>query len=548
MAAYRFSAQVIGRSSGRVSTNAAAYRSASRLVDERTGQTFDYSHKGGILLSEILAPDHAPADMRDRSKLWNAVERGEKRKDAQLARELLLNIPHELTREQGIELVRGFIHAEFVALGMVADLNIHAPDRKGDERNTHAHVMLTMRSVTAEGFGAKVREWNDPAMLDRWREQWAIHQNRALEKSGCAERVDHRSLEAQGIDREPEPKQGPVATQMERQGKPSKAGDDRRATKARNAEREELKAEGQVIDLALARQERQEAARRAAESKAANEKIAARQAAQREAASRHAADRLGQIEAARQQADQRAQQQNARRIERERDRFSGWANARRAEAQSARHDAETSLGRDHQRERLALDNRHEATRPQREQQQAALDAITQRQQRGGLLYRLTGRAGKDEAQATAIKATMRDRSNRQAEERQALNVRHEAERKALAQQHGRQDSQLEQRIDRARDRREREGWQDQRGKQQDNAAAEAENRPVEAAKDSRDAHKPEPAEAAHAPDAAKSDDPASWSKEERAAKVAEQIEVIRAARLEREANERGHDTGRTMSR
>jgi ATP-dependent exoDNAse (exonuclease V) alpha subunit len=196
--------------------------------------------------------------MRDRAKLWNAIEAVEKRKDAQLCREILLNLPHELTDAQRVELVRAFVKDECVARGMIADVAVHAPHRKGDDRNHHAHVMLSMREATADGFGPKVRDWNSPELLEHWRERWAHHQNRALQQAGRSERVDHRSLEAQGIDREPEPKQGPVATQMEREGRPSKAGDDRRAAKERNQQREELKTEAKIIDFEIARIEREE--------------------------------------------------------------------------------------------------------------------------------------------------------------------------------------------------------------------------------------------------------------------------------------------------
>lgn len=248
MATYRLSAQVVKRSAGRSVTAAAAYRAGVELVDERLGQTWDYRAKGGVLHSEILAPEDAPEWMRDRSQLWNAVERVEKRRDAQLAREIQLSLPHELSHAQRVELVREFVADEFVSGGMIADFAVHAPDRGGDERNHHAHVLLTMRNLTGEGFGNKNRDWNDTEQLEAWREDWAQAVNQALEKNGHEARVDHRSYEDRGIDREPEPKQGPVATEMERDGKPSHAGDDRRAVQSRNAERETLEQEAQAIE------------------------------------------------------------------------------------------------------------------------------------------------------------------------------------------------------------------------------------------------------------------------------------------------------------
>jgi hypothetical protein len=261
MAIYRFEAKVIARSQGRSATASAAYRAAESIEDERTGTVFDYTRKRGVLFAEILTPPDTPAWMEDRAKLWNAVEKAEKRKDAQLARDLLLSLPHELTLAQRRELIREFVTSEFVVEGMIADVAIHAPDRGADERNYHAHVLLTMRELAGNGFGLKVREWNATAQLEAWREHWADAVNRHLEQHGCAARVDHRSLADQGIDREPEPKQGPVATEMEREDRPSHAGDDRRAAHARNKARAALQAEldsatAEIFDLEQERAKR----------------------------------------------------------------------------------------------------------------------------------------------------------------------------------------------------------------------------------------------------------------------------------------------------
>jgi len=423
VAAYRFAAQIIGRSSGRSATGAAAYRAGMRLTDERTGLVHDYLRKGGVRHTEILAPADAPDWMRDRAQLWNAVERAEKRKDAQLSREVLLNLPHELDDRQRLELVRGFVEQEFVALGMVADLSIHAPHREGDDRNHHAHVMLTMRALTGDGFGAKARDWNAPEQLERWRASWAQHQNRALHQAGRSERVDHRSLEAQGIDREPEPKQGPVATGMEREGRPSKAGDDRRAVQARNATRDRLKARGQVIDLALARRQRGR------------------------------------------EADQMSERE-ARRIDHEKGRFEAWANGQRALLQNARLDAEGALGRAQYAERMALQERQATTYGAHAKEvTAALDAIAERQERSkglrGILYRLTGRASADSTQAEALRATLTDIRQRVAEQAGALtSAQAEATRQA-GQRASQAAAALEARIAEAHARRDAEGWKSQ---------------------------------------------------------------------------------------
>ena len=229
-------------------TAAAAYRSAERILDERTAMLHDYTRRGGVEHTEVMAPHDAPSWVQDRAALWNAVEQAEKRKDAQLAREIQLSLPHELTPEERRELARSFVQQSFVDRGMVADLAIHGPDRQGDQRNHHAHVLLTMRDIVDDGFGKKNRGWNDRELIEEWRQEWAMEQNRALEQAGHDIRVDHRSLADQGIDREPEPKLGPVATKMERTGRESLAGNDLRATWERNAEREGRAEELEIIN------------------------------------------------------------------------------------------------------------------------------------------------------------------------------------------------------------------------------------------------------------------------------------------------------------
>jgi ATP-dependent exoDNAse (exonuclease V) alpha subunit len=201
VAIYRLSAQVIGRSSGRSATAAAAYRAGACIADERSGTAHDYSRRRGVVHTEVLAPPNAPDWMKDRERLWNAVEAVEKRRDAQLSREVQLALPHELDAAQRLELVRDFVREAFVSRGMIADLAVHAPHASGDERNHHAHVMLTLRELTGEGFGKKERAWNETPVLEGWREEWGKAVNLALERAGIAERVDHRSYaerDAQG--------------------------------------------------------------------------------------------------------------------------------------------------------------------------------------------------------------------------------------------------------------------------------------------------------------------------------------------------------------
>ena len=203
MAIYHLRATMISRSQGRSATAAAAYRVAERIEDRRTGLTFDYAARGGVDHTEILAPDHAPDWVRDRSELWNRVEESETRKNSQVAREVRVALPDELTHAQRVALVRDYAQAQFVDRGMVADIALHAPGRVGDERNHHAHILLTTREIDAEGsvpgggFTTKNRDWNKVEVLEGWREAWARDSNTALERAGIEDRVDHRTLVAQ---------------------------------------------------------------------------------------------------------------------------------------------------------------------------------------------------------------------------------------------------------------------------------------------------------------------------------------------------------------
>lgn len=209
MAIYHFSGTIISRSQGRSAVACAAYRSASRLQDERYDKIHDYSKKKDVAHTEILLPTSATASwMSDREKLWNFVEACEKRKDAQLAREFNFALPRELTLAQNIALARDFVQQEFVSKGMVADLCIHNDKNPAGELQPHAHVMLTLREVTSEGFGQKVREWNAKENLLLWREAWAEVANQHLFLQGHDLKIDHRTLEAQQIDLEPQHKIG----------------------------------------------------------------------------------------------------------------------------------------------------------------------------------------------------------------------------------------------------------------------------------------------------------------------------------------------------
>lgn len=235
MASYHLEAKIIGRSDGRSAIAAAAYRAGAVLTDPETGQQHDYGRKGGVVGAFILAPEAAPDWATDRAALWSAVHAKERRKNSQLAREIVLALPHELPEADAATLLRGWVERECVSLGMIADVAIHDPHpAPGRARNRHAHVMLTMRPLDTtqpDGWAKnKDRTWNDPASLDSWRSSWADAQNAALEAAAVAARVDHRSLRdqrttaieagddllAMTLDRPPEPRLGLAATAIEK--------------------------------------------------------------------------------------------------------------------------------------------------------------------------------------------------------------------------------------------------------------------------------------------------------------------------------------------
>ncbi len=237
MAIFHLSVKVISRASGRSAVAASAYRAAERLHDERLDRDHDFTNKDGVVHSEVMLPEGAPPEFADREKLWNAVEAAEKRKDAQLSREVEFAIPRELNKSQGIALARDFVKAEFVDKGMIADLNVHWDIGKDGLAKPHAHVMLTMREVGKDGFGAKVRDWNKAELVEQWRERWAEHVNQRLAELDIDARVDHRTLEAQGIALEPQDKIGPAASRIGGRGLEAERIEEHRAIAQRNGER-----------------------------------------------------------------------------------------------------------------------------------------------------------------------------------------------------------------------------------------------------------------------------------------------------------------------
>ena len=300
MSIYHCSVKIISRAEGRSAVAAAAYRSGEKLCYEETGLVHDYSRKGGVVMSEIILPNNAPKRLSDRATLWNDVQSVEKRKDAQLAREVEVAFPVEMSRDEQIECVRSYIMENFVSKGMIADWALHD---KGDG-NPHAHIMLTMRGFDDNGGWAKkqksvfansrnadgkaiydpalpsydpkdragtsqyripaldkdgnqktrVREgkgteylwekvsisandWNDHSKVEEWRASWAEYCNRYLEPEN---KIDHRSYERQGLDKEPTIHEGVTARQMEKEGAVSDRCKYNREVRERNSLRETL--------------------------------------------------------------------------------------------------------------------------------------------------------------------------------------------------------------------------------------------------------------------------------------------------------------------
>ncbi len=237
MAIYHFTAKVISRANGSSAVGSAAYRSAQKLHDQRLDRNHDFTNKSGVVHSEVMLPEGAPERLGDRSTLWNEVEATELRKDAQLAREVEFAIPRELNQQQGIELARDFVQTEFVDRGMIADLNVHWDIGADGLAKPHAHVMLTMREVSEDGFGKKVRAWNETEQLEQWRKRWAEHVNERLAELDIDATIDHRSFRDQGIALAPQNKIGPAALRMAQEGLERERITDHADIARRNGER-----------------------------------------------------------------------------------------------------------------------------------------------------------------------------------------------------------------------------------------------------------------------------------------------------------------------
>lgn len=256
MAIYHLSVKIVKRSSGRSATAAAAYRAAEKIHDYKTDVTHDYRKKRSVFGAEIIAPDGSPEWAYQREKLWNKVEKIEKRCDAQVAREIDVALPVELNREQKKELVRDFVKEQLVSKGMVADVAFH----NFDSKNPHAHILLTTRPINDDGrFGFKERSWNKKDALEQLRSCWAEKVNLSLEQAGHKEvKVDHRTLEEQGINRIPQIHLGADVAQMKKRGIPTERGDEYDRIADANLKIKQLEQEINNMNSLVARIEREE--------------------------------------------------------------------------------------------------------------------------------------------------------------------------------------------------------------------------------------------------------------------------------------------------
>lgn len=262
MALYHFHVEQIKRSAGQSVIAAAAYRAGEKLFSEYYGETNDFTRKGGVLHTEILLPPNAPPEYADRQTLWNAVEKAEKNKKAQLAYSFDIALQNELSVDENIALARRFVQEHFVSKGMIADLAVHEPDKENGIPNPHFHVLTTMRPLNPDGTwgnkqrreyaldenGERIRDekgeyvfnavhttdWHEPETLEHWREAWCKMVNAEFVRKGLAARIDHRSYEAQGIEQIPTVHEGPLVQKMEKRGIRTQKGDLNRWIKATN--------------------------------------------------------------------------------------------------------------------------------------------------------------------------------------------------------------------------------------------------------------------------------------------------------------------------
>lgn len=270
MALFHFHVTQVKRSAGQSIVTSAAYRAGEKLYSEYYGEVSDYTHKGGVVCSDILLPPQAPAEYQDRATLWNAVEKAERGKKAQLAYSFDIALQNEFSMQENIDLARQFLLDNFVSRGMVTDFAVHQPDKEdGGISNPHFHVMCPIRPIEPDGrWGKKQRreyvldehgervldeagnyvfnavsttDWGKPETLETWRQSWAEMCNAKFAEKGLDCRIDHRSFARQGVEQIPTQHEGPTVRAMEAKGIRTDKGDLNRWIRKTNAMLREAK-------------------------------------------------------------------------------------------------------------------------------------------------------------------------------------------------------------------------------------------------------------------------------------------------------------------
>ena len=262
---------IVSRSKGHSVIAKAAYNARDKLKDEYYVKLHDYSKKDDLVFSKIFLPEHIPKELSDREYLWNSVEKIEKNKNSQLARNLLFTLPRELSEEDRINLISEFIEENFTSKGMIADCNIHNPMASDNEEQPHAHILLTLREMDREGNwkpkcrkeyildekGEKIKlksgnyksrkvnlnDWNEADKAKEWRENFSKKANEYLAKNNIDKRIDPRTFEEQGREELPQVHLGSASYQMEKKGIQTERGNHNRKIIALNIEVKKLKEE-----------------------------------------------------------------------------------------------------------------------------------------------------------------------------------------------------------------------------------------------------------------------------------------------------------------
>ena len=262
---------IVARSKGASVIAKAAYNARDKLQDEYYGKTHDYSKKTDLVFSKIFLPEHIPKEFSNREYLWNSVEKIEKSKNSQLARNLLFELPRELNEQDRIKLISEFIEENFTSKGMIADCNIHNPPASDHEEQPHAHILLTLREMDREGKwkpkcrkeyildenGEKIKlksgnyksrkvnlnDWNEPDKAKEWRENFSKKANEYLARNNINKRIDPRTFKEQGREELPQIHLGTSSYQMEKKGILTERGNQNRKIIALNLEFRKLKEE-----------------------------------------------------------------------------------------------------------------------------------------------------------------------------------------------------------------------------------------------------------------------------------------------------------------